>query len=303
MRPPALTSQWPARGRDGRARPGRLAPRAGASPEGGASGPARVGRRQDAAPGRGPVERAQGARRRRGGSRALRPPRRAHLCRPRHRALRRRRPATPPLPPSPAPRPRPGPNSARPGKTSSGAAPRPCRARHYRLAPPPGKARRARAAAGLPPPRRVAREAGLTRGKRTVGRAAPSSRLCDRAVRQPLAPSRLCRALRPFGDAGHGGPAALEEGTCPSALPRLRWPRLSARPRARRGAQGCGVRPGKRGSCRGRAGRADRQWRRTQGHLWASHPFVPGCGVSRALREQGPRGPGGGGAEREQSAA
>lgn len=115
-RPQALTSQWPARGGGGRARPGRRAPRAGESPRRGSSGPARVGRRQDAAPGRGPVGREQGARRRRGGPQALQPPRRAHLCCPRHRALRRRRPATPPLPPSPALRPRPGPISPNPEK-------------------------------------------------------------------------------------------------------------------------------------------------------------------------------------------
>lgn len=284
-RPQALTSQWPARGGGGRARPGRRAPRAGESPRRGSSGPARVGRRQDAAPGRGPVGREQGARRRRGGPQALQPPRRAHLCCPRHRALRRRRPATPPLPPSPALRPRPGPISPNPEKKVLRRRAHPATTAWH--GSPEGPA----ALEQPPPPAPAPRPpgAGPTRGKRTVGRAAPSRRLCDRAVRQPLAPARLCRALRQLGDAGHGGLAASEERSSSSALPRLCWPQLSALPRARRGAQGCGVGPGKRGSCRGRVGRADRQWRLTQGHLWAPHPFVPGCGISRAFPEQVPR--------------
>lgn len=45
---------------------------------------------------------------------------RAHLCRPRHRAPRRQRPATPRLP-----QPRPRPTDAAPGKTVSGAPPGP----------------------------------------------------------------------------------------------------------------------------------------------------------------------------------
>lgn len=49
-RPPALTSQWPARGGGGRSGPGPRSPRAGGGPGREASGPARVGREDGAAP-------------------------------------------------------------------------------------------------------------------------------------------------------------------------------------------------------------------------------------------------------------
>lgn len=268
-----LTSQWPARGESGRARPGLRAPQAGGSPGRGSSGPARVGRRQDAAPGRGPVEREQGARRRRGGPRALQPPRRAHLCRPRHRALCRR-PATPPLPPSPALRPRPGPISPNPEKKVLRR-----RARAHPVTTAWHGSPAEPAALEQPPaprPRAASSGRGSHAGKahgRPRRSLSPALRPCRKAA--PCS-ARLCCALRQLRDAGHGGFAAREEGSSSSALPCLCWPQLSARFRARRGAQGCGVGPGKRGSCRGRVGRADRQWRLTQGHLWAPPPFVPG---------------------------
>lgn len=125
--PPALTSQWPSGGGGGRARPGL-----GAGEEGGGSGRAGCGEpgsETRAGPRRtqgwggahsGPATTGKGAES--GVARLLPAPREgcrrlvlAHLRRPRHRALRRRRPAPPQLPPSPGPgSSAPGPNSPSP---------------------------------------------------------------------------------------------------------------------------------------------------------------------------------------------
>ncbi|XP_072819928.1 cytochrome c oxidase assembly factor 8 isoform X4 [Vicugna pacos] len=72
----------------------------------------------------------------------------------------------------------------------------------------------------------------------------------------PLA-SRPCRKAAPravatlpcaagAGGGHHGGFTAREEDPSPCSLPHLHRPRLSARPRARHRAQGCGAQPGQK---------------------------------------------------------
>lgn len=265
-RRPDLTMARVGRGRPARA---RIRSRGGGGAE---CRPARAGWSAGAGVVRGSPRQGKAARRR-GGQGPAQPLRHAHLCRPRHRELRRRRPETRQLPLSPWPgSPAHGPNSLCPGKASPGGrvAPRPVpspplaawRGSLEWLRPRTGRRDPVRAThppCPAPPPQPVTR--------RESARSAlpfPSRWLCDRAVRQPLAPSRFCRAPWEVGGAGHGVLEVRQADGGLSSLPRLYWSRLSPRPRARRSAQGCGTEPGKRGSRRAWAGRGDCKGRQSR---------------------------------------